>query len=76
MNKKKRIVTVEDHSVACGFGSALLEEASKRGSFYGPVTVLGAGAEFTKQASRARQLMRWGINADEIAEKVKNILKK
>ena len=73
---QKRIVSVEDHNFACGFGSALVEEAYKKGYSASSVTILGAGSEFTKQAPRQRQLMQWGLNADKIAEKVGKILKK
>ena len=69
----KNIITVEDHGLACGFGSAVLEMASnsidKR--FSGRIITLGAGKEFVKHDSRAHQIMQIGINADSIAEKVK-----
>jgi 1-deoxy-D-xylulose-5-phosphate synthase len=73
----KAVVTVEDHSIACGFGSAVLEAASQRSSGFGPageVRVLGVPRRFVRHDSRSSQLMEAGINADKIAEAVRKIL--
>jgi deoxyxylulose-5-phosphate synthase len=77
------IITVEDHSAACGFGSAVLEAASaagadsldKLGADSSKITVLGIGDEFVAVDSRAGQLDACGISAQKIVETVRKILK-
>jgi len=73
LDQGKNIVTVEDHGIACGFGSAVLEMASNRkpNPIAGEIITLGAQKEFVKHDTRAHQLMQIGVNADNIAEKVK-----
>ena len=73
----KSIVTVEDHRVACGFGSAVLEAAAaKLGSGIATsVTVLGVPRKFIKHDSRRQQFMKVGINADKIKQAVKKSVK-
>jgi 1-deoxy-D-xylulose-5-phosphate synthase len=77
MESGKPIVTVEDHSSACGFGSAILEAAGQRARGFahkGKIRILGVPRRFVRHDSRAGQLMETGINADKIAEAVKQIL--
>ncbi|MHC4360062.1 MAG: 1-deoxy-D-xylulose-5-phosphate synthase [Planctomycetota bacterium] len=71
--KGKGIVTVEDHAKDCGFGSAVLEAAT-RCNFLKPVTVLGVPKKFIKHNSRDAQLMEAGLNADKIAQAVKKMV--
>ena len=62
---KKSIITVEEHSLACGFGSAVLELAAKK-SFenkarFGPhnmgkIVTIGGPDEFINIGSRSTQL--------------------
>jgi len=70
------IITVEDHRTACGFGSAVLETASKlfEGKMNRRIVILGAGREFIRHDSRKAQLMRAGVNADSIIKTVKRLL--
>ncbi len=75
LRRGKKIVTVEDHSAACGFGSALLELATARGCPTGKVRVLGAARRFIGHNSRDAQFMEAGIDADSIAEAVRRILR-
>jgi len=82
----KSIITVEDHRLSCGFGSALLELAAATfadGKVLGrkkldtkllPIKVLAIGKEFIKHDSRRAQLMKVGINADKIAQTAKRML--
>jgi 1-deoxy-D-xylulose-5-phosphate synthase len=75
----KPVVTVEDHSVACGFGSAVLEAAGQRGSGSanaGNMRILGVPRRFVRHDSRGSQLMEVGINAERIAEAVRQILRR
>ncbi len=80
MGAGKPVITVEDHGVACGFGSAIMETAGQHsGGFVprrdgGAIRILGAPKRFVRHDSRTNQLMEAGINADKIAEAVYQIL--
>jgi len=80
MGAGKPVITVEDHGVACGFGSAIMEAAGQHsGGFVprrdgGAVRILGVPKRFVRHDSRTNQLMEAGINADKIAEAVYRIL--
>ena len=75
LDQGKSIVTVEDHAVACGFGSAVLELAAAKGYSTESIRLLGAPRRFIRHNSRDVQLMEAGTNADNIAETVRKILK-
>ena len=75
LEQGKSIVTVEDHFVACGFGSAVLELAAARGYSTESIRLLGAPRRFIRHNTRDVQLMEAGTNADNIAETVRKILK-
>lgn len=82
----KSIITVEDHSAACGFGSAVLElAAAKMADFANNKTssvktmankirILGVPARFIERGSRAKQFMQAGISADNIQKAVKQMI--
>jgi 1-deoxy-D-xylulose-5-phosphate synthase len=80
---KKSIITVEEHSLACGFGSAVLELAAKK-SFenktrfspdnMGKIVTLGGPDEFIKVGSRGIQLDEVGVSAARIVKAVKTIV--
>jgi 1-deoxy-D-xylulose-5-phosphate synthase len=72
----KSIITVEDHSSACGFGSAVLEKAAQyfKNAIPKPIILLAAPTKFIKQDSRNAQLIELGLNADKIAITAKEIL--
>ncbi len=76
LGKGKGIITVEDHSRACGFGSGVLEAASAvfGKQSRGPIKVLGVPDRFIKVNSRKAQLAEAGLNADKIVEAVKEML--
>lgn len=62
------VVTVEDHSVAGGFGSAVLETANRLGLSTDTVIRLGMSEDhFYPQGSRAGQLAEAGIDSAGIA---------
>jgi 1-deoxy-D-xylulose-5-phosphate synthase len=70
------MITVEDHSVACGFGAAVVElAATTLKSLEGPIALLGAPRRFIKHDLRPRQLMEVGVNADKIAERAREMLR-
>jgi 1-deoxy-D-xylulose-5-phosphate synthase len=73
----KSIITVEDHRLACGFGSAVLESAAAemaRSKRLGAIRVLGAPRRFIGHNSRKSQLMEAGLNADEIVKTAKQMV--
>jgi len=72
----KGIITVEDHSLACGFGAAVLESAvtTLTKPIEKPIRVLGAPRRVIKHDVRSVQLIEVGVNADKIAEAARAIL--
>ncbi|MHC4581650.1 MAG: transketolase C-terminal domain-containing protein, partial [Planctomycetota bacterium] len=75
LRRGKRIVTVEDHSIACGFGSAVLELAAARGGSANSLRVLGAPKRFIGHNARDAQFSEAGVDADSIAATVRTMLK-
>ena len=81
----KGIITVEDHRLACGFGSAVLEAAAVRAVGDGKpktkrymlnaIRLLGTPREFIRHDSRQAQLMQANINADKIAQTARDMVK-
>lgn len=69
------VVTVEDHSLAGGFGSAVLECAQELGLSTSHVVRLGLPVDrFIAHGPRAMQLAECGIDAASIAKAVRNAL--
>ncbi len=62
------IITVEDHAIACGFGSAVLELAAQSQQPLNKIKILGSPGTFIGHNSRDTQLFQVGINAEKIAE--------
>jgi 1-deoxy-D-xylulose-5-phosphate synthase len=70
------VITVEDHSVAGGFGSAVLETANRLGLPTDGIIRLGlAENRFYRHNSRAGQLAEAGIDAGGIALAVRRAVK-
>jgi 1-deoxy-D-xylulose-5-phosphate synthase len=63
------IVTVEDHALAGGFGSAVLEALADRGGPRARVVRIGLPDRFVEHGSRDDLLKRYGLSAAEIAER-------
>ncbi len=66
----KPVVTVEDHSIQGGFGSAVLEAAQEMGFSCAAVARLGIPDRLIGHGSRASQLAEAGIDAAGIADAV------
>lgn len=66
-----RIVTVEDGALTGGFGSAVLEEASRQG-YTGRIQCLGAPDEFVPHGSVKELYHLCGIDAEAIARRIVN----
>jgi transketolase len=65
------VVTVEEHSVIGGLGSAVLEALADTGEPMPPVRRLGIGDKFADHYGNQQKLMdAWGINASGIAAAV------
>jgi 1-deoxy-D-xylulose-5-phosphate synthase len=69
------IITVEDHSTAGGFGSAVLEAAAAAGADAVKIRILGVGDEFVQPDKRDAQIARLGIGAEGIAGAVRELIK-
>lgn len=68
------IVTVEDHSVIGGFGSAVVDAAQEMGLDASRVTRLGLPDRWVYQDSRSRQLAEVGLDAAGIATAIREAL--
>ena len=77
LSEKKAIITLEDHFISCGFGSALLEAAASTfpEGIPAPIITLGTPDKFIKHNIRKAQLMETQINADSIVLTVKKLLR-
>ena len=85
LEQGKNIIAVEDHTSACGFGSAVLESAAARTAGkpkrkkgkrrQNSIRLLGAPRRFIGHNSRDVQLMTSGVNADNIVKTAKEMLK-
>jgi len=78
----KTVLFAEDSSIACGFGSAVIEQAlqtaaqsqdEKLRNSIGKAVLLGGPDAFVPAAARDRQLEWMHISADQIAETVKTL---
>jgi len=78
----KIVITLEDHSIACGFGSALLEMALQKARAQndeplrkgiGKAVLLGAGDTYLPAAKRTKQLFWMQISSDQIVETLKSL---
>jgi transketolase C-terminal domain/subunit len=76
------VITLEDHSIACGFGSALLELAVQKAreleddalrEGIGRAVLLGAGDDYLPAAGRKKQLFWMKILSNQIIETVKSL---
>jgi 1-deoxy-D-xylulose-5-phosphate synthase len=65
------VVTVEEHALAGGFGSAVLETASRLGLGTDTVVRLGLSERFYEHGSRTAQMAEAGIDATDIAATVR-----
>ncbi|UCC23150.1 MAG: hypothetical protein JSW23_03585, partial [Planctomycetota bacterium] len=70
----KGLVTVEDHRLSCGFGSAVLEEAARMGQIRGRIAMLGMDKSFVGHDLRRVQLESAGVSAKGIVRAVKGMV--
>ena len=75
ISRGRPVITVEDHSLSGGFGSAVLEEANRLGLPTGQIVRLGMDPDrFYAHGSRAGQLAQAGIDAAGIAATVRRLV--
>lgn len=76
LDQGKTLVVLEDHSIAAGFASALLERAALRNihrpgrEMKGRILPLACPDAFIPAASRSHQLAGFGLSAEKIVELV------
>jgi len=76
LNTGRPVVTVEDHSVSAGFGSAVLETARNLGLDATGIRILGIPTDrFIAHGSRSGQLAEVGIDAAGMAAAVRDALR-
>ncbi|HVP09880.1 MAG TPA: 1-deoxy-D-xylulose-5-phosphate synthase [Phycisphaerae bacterium] len=76
-SRARPVITVCDHSLAGGFGSAVLETAAAMGLPVGSLTMLGIPADrFIAHGSRRGQLAECGLDAAGIAAAVRDVLER
>ena len=72
--KTGKVLTVEDHSVIGGLGSAISELLAQEYPL--PVKILGVPDVFGESAREPRQLLaKYGLDAEGIGKAIKNLLK-
>jgi 1-deoxy-D-xylulose-5-phosphate synthase len=82
LDQGKKLITVEDHSLTGGFGSALMELAGKKmftadgenaDNINGRVITLGGESEFIEAGKRKVQLDEMNVSVEKIIETVKGL---
>lgn len=72
--RARRVVTVEEHQVAGGFGSAVAEFLAERHPV--PVRRIGVADRFGQSGSPEELLAHYGLDAPHIEKAVRDLLKK
>lgn len=70
----KPVLIVEDHNIAGGFGSAVLELAAERGLNTANVRLAGVPDRFIPHGHRHQQLREVGLTADDFAAAVREMI--
>ncbi len=66
------VLTLEDHSLTCGFGAAVVEHAQSHGLTVAHLTRLGHPDRLMAHATRNEQLAEAGIDAAGIASQIRD----
>ncbi|MEZ6233700.1 MAG: 1-deoxy-D-xylulose-5-phosphate synthase [Phycisphaerales bacterium] len=72
LSRRIPIVTVEDHSIVGGFGSAVLEAAQEMGLDASGITRLGLPDAWVYQDSRSKQLAEVGLDRAGLIRAIRN----
>lgn len=70
LDTHRRIVTIEEHSAACGLGSILNHFLMAQGYSHLQVINIGVPEAFIEHGSHAQLSQELGLNADKIAQRV------
>ena len=68
VNNHERVITIEDHQLMNGFGSAALETASDLGLDARKIKRMGIGDHYVQHGPRKWQLAKIGLDADGITK--------
>lgn len=71
--KTNNVITIENHSIIGGLGSAVCEALSE--SYPTKVTRLGINDEFGQSGEQRELVVHYGLSAEKLYEKIKDILK-
>ena len=71
--KTNRVITIENHSVIGGLGSAVAEYLSE--NYPVKVTRIGTNDEFGQSGTAKELMAHYGLNAEKLAEKITGLLK-
>lgn len=69
----KKIITVEDHTIECGFGSAVLELAVQSSHAVKNIKILGTPRRFIGHDLRNSQISSTGISTEKIVEAARDL---
>lgn len=72
--KTKAVITVEEHNVIGGLGSAVAEVLAKN-AIGKPLTVIGVNDCFTESGDYEQLLAKYGLSSENIIRNVKSVLK-
>jgi 1-deoxy-D-xylulose-5-phosphate synthase len=70
----KRLVTVEENTLSGGFGSSVIELLQQSGAGDTQVKTIGIPDEFVEQGSQAQLRAKYGLNAEGIARKARELI--
>ena len=71
--KTNRVITVENHSIIGGLGSAVCEVLSE--NYPVKVTRIGTNDEFGQSGKASELMAYYGLNADKLAKKITGLIK-
>ena len=71
--KTNRVITIENHSVIGGLGSAVCETLSEE--YPVKVTRIGTNDEFGQSGSAKELMAHYGLNAEQLVKKITGLLK-
>jgi 1-deoxy-D-xylulose-5-phosphate synthase len=69
------IVTIEDHALSCGFGSAVGEYMQSNGWGHVKLLKIGLPDQYIEHGARALLLDKYGLTAEGIAEKTSKLVR-
>jgi transketolase len=72
--KAKAVVTVEEHQIACGMGSAVAECLAK--NFPVPIEFIGVHDEFGQSGTPDELIAHYGMDNRDIEEAIKKVIKR